>query len=192
MLEFFTGLTGPIVVFYAMAILASLVLVVQIVMMAFGFDDLGDVEGLDAGDGLSLISFRSLTGFFGGFGWAGVLMLENGSSMVAATGVGFGVGLVLMVSVAYVMKVLHSLKESGTIDFAAAIGEVGTVYVSIPAAESGGGQVRVMVQGRLKVVPAYTKSSTSITSERKVRVVALVDSGTLLVEPLGETVEKES
>ena len=172
-----------------MAILASLVLVVQIVLMAFGFDD---TEGLDAGDGLSLISFRSLTGFFGGFGWAGVLMLENGSSMVAATGVGFGVGLVLMASVAYVMKVLHSLKESGTIDFAAAIGEVGTVYVSIPAAQTGGGQVRVMVQGRLKVVPAYTKSSTSITSERKVRVIALVDSGTLLVEPLGETVEKES
>ena len=54
------------------------------------------------------------------------------------------------------MKLLYSLKESGNIDFQNAIDQIGTVYLTVPPNESGPGKVRVMVQGRLKIVTAYT------------------------------------
>ena len=48
---------------------------------------------------------------------------------------------------------------------------------------------REMVQGRLKVVTAYTRSKEKIDSQKKVKVIELLDARTLIVEPLG--VEKK-
>ena len=188
--DLFSLLGGELLVFYAIAILASLVLLVQLFLMLLGFDDLeaGDVA-LD--DGAGFLSFRSLTGFFGGFGWTGVVMLENGASLMSAIGGGFGVGLILMFSVVFLMRFVYSLKENGTVDLNNAVGQVGTVHVSVPPSESGAGRVRVMVQGRLKVVSAHTRSVERIPVGRKVTVQRLLDPVTLLVEPLGETEEEE-
>ncbi len=138
--DFFASGT-PLLIFYSMAILASIVLVIQIVLMLFGFDGDGDVglEDLGESEGLGFLSVRSVTGFFGGFGWMGVIMLENGSALPVAIAAGVGVGGVLMLSGAYLMKMLYSLRESGTIDFENAIGQVGTVYLPVPANESGPG-----------------------------------------------------
>ena len=189
----FSAMGVPLIVFYSMAILASIILVIQVLLMLFGFDgdsglgmdDLGETEGL------GFISVRSLTGFFGGFGWMGVIMLESGSALPIATATGVGVGGILMLSVAYMMKILYSLKESGTIDFENAIDQVGTVYLSVPPNESGPGKVQVMVQGRLKIVTAYTKSGEKILSQKKVKVTELLDPRTLLVEPLGAGTKEE-
>ena len=46
-----------------------------------------------------------------------------------------------------------------------------------------------MVQGRLKIFSALTTAPESIRSERKIRVTGLVDSETLLVEPLDQKQE---
>ena len=185
MVEFLEGASG-LLVFYSIAIIASLVLVVQIILAAFGFDDIDSVD-LDVGNGLSFLSLRSLTGFFGGFGWTGVIMLENEASLGAAIAAGVVAGLLLMVSIAYLMKLIYSLGESGTIDFRNAVGQVGTVYMRVPASQSGPGQVRVMVQGRLTMVSAFTNAAEPIPAEKKIRVTAMVDSRTVLVEPLGGT-----
>ena len=105
---------------------------------------------------------------------------------------GAGVGGVLMLSVAYLMSLLYSLRESGNIDYKDAIGQIGTVYLTIPPDQSGPGKIRVMIDGRLKVVLAYTKSNEQMSSERKVRAVAQLDARTLMVEPLGEESLTES
>jgi len=190
-LEWFSGLTLGLMVFYGIAIFATFVLVVQVVLLIFGVGDDIDVVDLQDADGLGLLSLRSAIGFLGGFGWTGLIALENGLSLGVATALGVVVGGVLMVSVAYLMKTLYSLRESGTINYEAAIGEVGTVYLTIPPNQSGPGQVRVMVQGRLKVVPAFTESETQIPSERRVKVVGLLDPRTLMVEPLGKAESRE-
>ena len=46
------------------------------------------------------------------------------------------------------------------------------------------GQVEVMVQGRLRVVQALTRSETGLPNRKRVKVVDVVDQTTLLVEPL--------
>ena len=41
-------------------------------------------------DGLTFLSLRSVTGFFGGFGWTGVLALQTGLSLSVAVRLGVG------------------------------------------------------------------------------------------------------
>ena len=187
MLEWFTTLGLPLLIFYGIAIVASLILIVQVGLMIFGLGDDLDADMDDFGDpgGLHILSLRSLTGFFGGFGWTGAILLGKGSSFLIAIVAGAGVGGVLMLSVAYLMSLLYSLRESGNINYKDAIGQIGTVYLTIPPDQSGPGKIRVMIDGRLKVVLAYTKSNERMSSERKVRVVAQLDARTLMVEPLG-------
>ena len=187
MLEWFATLGLPLFIFYGIAIVASLILIVQVGLMIFGLGDDLDADMDDVGDpgGLHILSLRSLTGFFGGFGWTGAILLGKGSSLVIAIVAGAGVGGVLMLSVAYLMSLLYSLRESGNIDYKDAIGQIGTVYLTIPPDQSGPGKIRVMIDGRLKVVLAYTKFNEQMSSERTVRVVAQLDARTLMVEPLG-------
>jgi len=180
---------GPLPLFYGIALIASLILVIQIVLAVFGFDDF---EADDADFGSGIVTLRSLTGFFGGFGWGGVLMLENGFSTGVSTLTATGVGLLLMLSFAYLMRLLYSLKESGNVDLENAVGKTGTVYVSIPAETSTLGQIQVMVQGRLQVVPATTHTGHRIGSGTQVRIVELVDGMTFVVEPASDVSTKES
>lgn len=190
MLESLTNFFGgPLPLFYGIALVASLVLVVQVVLTFFGFDDF-DADGADFGSGI--VTLRSLTGFFGGFGWTGVLMLESGFSTGVSTLAGVVVGIVLMLSFAYLMKLLYSLRESGNVELEAAIGKTGTVYVSIPPGGASVGQIQIMVQGRLQVVPASTNSAERIPSGGHVRVLDLIDGMTLLVEPVANVSKKES
>ncbi len=197
MIEWLEKLTVDLMVFYAIAVVASMTLIIQVAMMILGVGDDMDIDA-DAGigdtshpTGLHIFSLRSMTGFFGGFGWAGVIARESGFSVLAASGFGAVAGAVLMLSVAYLMKLLYSLWESGTIDYRNAVGELGTVYLAIPPGLSGAGQIRLMIQGRLKVIPAYTKWSHRIPIERKVKVVELLDPGTVVVEPLCPNTETE-
>jgi len=190
MLEWYTNLTAELMIFYATALTASFILVIQFLMTMIGLGDDLDFDIDTDTDGLSILSLRSLTGFFGGFGWTGVIALENGLSIPVATLLGAVVGGILMVSVAYLMRLFYSLRESGTIDYENAIGQVGTVYLPVPPNQSAPGRIRVMIQGRLKVIPAYTKLGERIPSQRKVKILELLDARTVLVEPLGSETEE--
>ena len=79
---------------------------------------------------------------------------------------------------------LLRLQSSGNLEYGNAVGTVGTVYSTIPAAEAGSGQLEVMVQGRLITAEARTQSSPALKPGTQARVIALVGQSTLLVEPL--------
>jgi hypothetical protein len=183
-MEWLASLPIELAIFFGIAFIATAVLLLQIALMIFGLDHVFGVEDLAAGDGMGIISVRSITGFFGGLGWTGVIALRKGMSVPAATIVGTLVGVVLMLSVALFMKLIYSLRESGTLDYNNAIGHVGTVYIAIPANQQGPGKVRVLVQGRVTIIAAFTESEEKIPTQQKVKVVGLIDERTLLVEPL--------
>jgi len=183
-------------IFYLLALIATLVLFFQFVMMFFGFGD-HDVGGHDVhsgdshagghADGLGIVSIRTVTAFFFGFGWAGALAIRQGHSIVISILIAFVVGAVFMTIVYSLMRFVYGLRASGTVDYKNAIGQVGDVYVSIPARESGSGQVQIMVQGRMRVVPAFTKAGRDLSGGSKIKVVGIVDERTLLVEPLSDS-----
>ncbi len=94
------------------------------------------------------------------------------------------VGFLLMMRVFWFMSFLYSLRQRGNLDYAYAIGETGTVYLPIPPERAGPGKIEVLVQGRLKVVDAFTRSEQRLENRSKVRVLDVIGENALLVEPL--------
>jgi hypothetical protein len=199
MSEWWSGLGLALQVFHGIGILASIILVIQLVLTVLGADadaagfdgdvdfggDPGALDGLDGaehGSGLGILSTRTVLAFLAGFGWTGVIVLERGHGMAPAVLISVGVGILLMLLVFWMMRWLYSLRESGSLDYRNAVGQVGTVYVRVPAAGDGTGQVQVLVQGRLATVAAAGRDAEAIASGNKVKVVGLAGSNTLEVE----------
>lgn len=174
-------------IFYAIGLFSLAVLVLQILLtlVGVGHHDADFSGHHDHDTGMGLLTVRTVTAFFVGFGWAGVIMLNKGYSMIPAIAVGAGTGLVFLLTTAFLIRNLLRLQSSGgNIDYNNAIGVVGTVYVTIPGAEAGGGQVELNIQGRLMTVGAYTRAAAALRPNTKVKVVGLIGGSTLLVEPL--------
>ena len=192
LLESFTWwarLTSAQQFFYGIGIAAGVVTLVLAVLTMVGVghhdgDFSGGHEGAGGHDDSSLLSVKPITGFFLGFGWGGGIALDHGFSLVAATAIALGVGGVMMVALAWLIRAIYSLRTDGTRQINDAIGAVGTVYVTLPPSRASGGQINVTVSGRLETVPALNAALRAIPSGEKVKVVGVIDTNTVLVEPL--------
>lgn len=191
-----SALATPDKVFWAIALVTSVILAIQILMTLFGFDGDADMDfdtdldvGMDAdaghGDGVGLLSVRTITAFFTGFGWGGILALDADFSTLGALVVGTLTGGAMMGIVFGMLRALYSMSYSGTLNYRNAIGAYGNVYLPIPPDMQGTGQVEVPVQGRLKTMQAMTRAHDRLPSQQRIKVVDLIDPQTLLVEPLG-------
>ena len=104
--------------------------------------------------------------------------------ITVATLVAFGSGTVVMLGLAWIIKAIYSMRSDGTRQINDAIGAIGTVYVTLPPARAAGGQVNVTVSGRLETLAAVNAALRAIPSGEKVKVVGVVDTNTVIVEPL--------
>ncbi|MEM7014380.1 MAG: hypothetical protein AAF585_23205 [Verrucomicrobiota bacterium] len=143
-----------------------------------------DVDADHDADGLGILSFRTIIAFLVGFGWIGAMGMDSGIGMFLSLIFAGGSGIVLMFVVYWLMKTLSKLKSDGTLNYANAIGEVGTVYLPIPPNREGAGQVEVMIQGRLVVTQAFTGADTRIENQAKVRVIDVLGDNSLIVQPV--------
>jgi hypothetical protein len=174
-------------IFYVIGLFSLAVLFLQILLTLVGVGH-HDADFSGHGDhdtGIGVLTVRTVTAFFVGFGWTGVIMLNRGYSMTAAIAAGTATGVVFLLATAVLIRNLLRLQSGGgNVDYNNAIGTVGTVYVTIPAAEAGGGQLELTIQGRLMMAEAYTKAARNLLPNSKARVVGLIGRSTLLVEPL--------
>lgn len=183
--QWWNALNLELQVFYGIGILALLILVLQFAMLLFGLDHDTDFSADAVHDsGLGIFSVRGITAFFLGFGWTGVIALKAGLPLGAAIALGILVGGVLMLAIFFLMRAMMRLQSSGTLDYANAVGEVATVYVTVPAEGKAGGQIEVMIQGRLSTVEALHHGAERLSPGTKVQVTALVGRSTFVVEPL--------
>ncbi|MDP4625055.1 MAG: NfeD family protein [Akkermansiaceae bacterium] len=176
-------------IFYGIAIVSGVVLVLQLFMSFFmGADDMdfgGADGGLDIHDsGMSIFSVRGVTAFFTGFGWTGVICKQQGMAILPSVLIAFFVGFSMMVGIYLMMRSLMKLQSSGTLDYGNAVGQMGTAYLTIPPLQRAGGQVETMIQGRLVTAEALQKGMEPIKPGTKVKVVERIGSTTLIVEPL--------
>ena len=197
MIEYWTHLTPAMKTFVGLGAISSVVLTLQMLLAMFG----GDMDGLDSdvdipdtgeGGATGILSIRTIGAFFTGFGWSGAAMLQAGHGTGAATFVGLTVWSIFMALIFYLMSYLHSLRQEGTINYANAVGKIGSVYLPIPPHRKGIGQIEVLVQGRLKIVQAISDNDEKIGNRVAVRVTELVDEQTILVEPLENESPKDS
>ncbi len=188
-----TELTFAKQFFYGIGLVAGLVSIVLMVLSLIGMDhddavdalgatDLADAHDGDTGGGI--FSVKPLTGFFLGFGWAGGLAMDAGLPFFGALACALGAGGAFMAVIVVMFRLILAMRSDGTARIGDTVGSIGTVYLSLPAAKASGGQVVVNFRGRQETFAALNSADRAVPSGDKVKVVAVVDPHTVLVEPL--------
>jgi hypothetical protein len=176
-------------IFYGIALTAGLVSLVLMVMAVFGMEHDDAVDALASGgdidhDGGGIFSVKPLTGFFLGFGWIGGFSLGRGAEVWIAVILGCLAGGAMMAVIVFMFRAILGIRSDGTARIEDAVGAVGTVYLTLPAAKGSGGQVTVNFRGRQETYAALQGGEKAIASGEKVKVISLIDARTVLVEPL--------
>lgn len=178
-------------VYFCIALLFSVILVIQFVLLLLGIG--GDSEGLDlTGDGetdisvdldsgLAMFTLKGMIAFFSVGGWVGFTLGDGSMKSVWVILISIGTGLIALVAVGFLMRSVTKLQQNGTMDIKNAVGKTAEVYLTIPAKCSSCGKITVEVQGQLTELDAMTESEEPIKTGTKVKVVK-TDETTAYVE----------
>ena len=213
----FSSLDPTMRLFWACAIAASIVFIIQNALMLMGIGDMDSDVDADVstdfdvhtdidGDGVggdadvssghtghegtlgsagifSLFTLRNFINFFLGFGWGGISFapaIQNTGLLVL---VAFICGLIFVAVFVVMLRALLSLERNGSFKIQDCVGLTASVYLRIPADHSAAGKVQVSVNGSVHEICAFTDGDFLPTGTR-VRIVKVIDSGSLLVEKL--------
>lgn len=205
MLEWWEALGSAGQVFACIAIPATVMLLIQMVLTLIGLGgDEGDAEveaeadGIDDGieiddadeafergdvfdGGLRLFTLRGLIAFFSVMGWVGTICCGSGLHLALSILISVASGFLAMTVLALLMKWLFSLQYDGTENVREALGVSGTVYLRIPPARTGKGKINAIIQGKLCEKYAVTDEETMINADEEVTVVGISGEETLIV-----------
>lgn len=172
--------------FYGVAVISLVALFFQIILsVVFGMEHGADMANVgDHDSGMGIFSVRGVTAFFTGFGWTGVVLTKRGFGLPLTLVIALAVGGALMVGIFLMMRAFLRLQSDGNLDYGNAVGQLGTAYVTIPPVQRAGGQVEIMIQGRLVTAEALQKGGQPIAPGTKVKIVERIGSSTLIVEVL--------
>ena len=190
-IEWWNSLIRAQQIFALVGIAATVVLLIQTAMLLFGMGDdadgdVDDVDLADAGDGLVIFSIKGIVAMLSILGWTGVIFLGTGMDHTLAIFLAFLCGVAALFAMAFVMRAMSRLQSSGNIDVGNAIGKVGQVYIPIKPNGSAQGKVNITVQGTYTEFSAITMSNETLSTGSYVRVVAVDEAGTLMVEPVSK------
>lgn len=199
MFEWWDTLNTVQQVFAMIAIPSTLIMVIQTVMLAFGWigdsdvdmDDVPDGDGDLADDGLTLFSVRGIVAMLAVTGWTAIAFIESGLNQIVSVLIAIVLGLLTLVGMAYFMRAVYRLQTSGNLDVGNAVGKVAKVYIPIVGNAKKQGKVTMTLQEKYCEFDAITTSPETLPTGSYVRVVAVDGTGTLVVEPLAEG-KKES
>ncbi len=191
--EWFTALTLFEKIYWVVALIASAILVILLILTLLG----GDAEDMDAGDvdadvegdygiGFQFLSFKNLMGFLTIFGWSGIACLDGGLSKGLTVLISVVCGLLMMFAMASLFYYLGKLQSSGTLRLKSALNQVGEVYLTIGAGRSKIGKVSITVQGTLRELEALTDEEKDLVLGNVVRVKDITENGILIVELLNK------
>lgn len=174
-------------VFWFIAIVFSILLLIQIIMLIIGFE----TETSDAVDHpidspgveheFSALSVRSIIAFFTFFGWTGVLTMNNHLGIWLSVFFATLAGLAAMFVVAWLMFKFAQLEQSGTLNLYHALNQAGEVYIPVPPNKTGRGRITLMIDGRSREMDAMTEGGPLKTGQ-PVRVTDILEDNILMVE----------
>jgi len=186
--QWWETLTSAHQVFWFIAIIFSVLFLIQFILLVIGFDaDSGSID--HPGDvgvyehEFSALSVRSIIAFFTFFGWTGVLALNNHFSVWLAVLFASIAGLTAMFIVAYMIFKFSQLEQSGTLNLYNALDQPGEVYLPIPGQGKGVGKVHLKVDGTIREVDAVTEGE-ALKTGTSIKVVEIMNGNVLMVEYL--------
>ncbi len=187
-------------ILYCIAIPATLVLILQTVLVIMGFGDgasgadfnPSDTSGLDldgdvsAGDlvdgdvadaisgdfgSLKLFTIQGAVAFLATFSWVTIVLVNADMNAAVALLIGFACGAAMMYFVAKLLQWMGKLSENGTFRLKSVIGETAQVYLTILPNGENGGKVTLNSTSRFAEVDAITEGPQAIPSGSRVRIV---------------------
>lgn len=187
-------------ILYCIAIPATLVLILQTVLVIMGFGDgasgadfnPSDTSGMDldgdvsAGDfldgdvadavsgdfgSLKLFTVQGAVAFLATFSWVAIVCVNTGMHPVAAIAIGIACGGAMMYVVAKLLRAMAKLAENGTFRLKSVVGETAQVYLTILPNGENGGKITLNSTSRFAEVDAITEGPQSIPSGSRVRIV---------------------
>ena len=176
-------------IFWACALIGSLIFLIQLVLTLVGMDssdvevDFDGPDTLDLGGGMSLFSLRALVHFLVGFGWTGVSMRGLIDNNVVLILVSVAVGLFFAWIIKMLWDKIRHLEHNGAYKIEDAVGLTATVYIPIPPARSGTGKVQISIGGSVQELNAVSDSTDNLKTVQLVAVDSVINSSTLLVTP---------
>jgi membrane protein implicated in regulation of membrane protease activity len=186
------GVLGAI--YFWIAVAATLFLIIQIIMMLFSFGSGGDVDlngdgvpdsdfDSDVGTGIGLFTVKSLTAFFTIGAWIGLLFCCILPETLAWVSVfpALICGGVAMIAMAFAMKGMLKLQQSGNLQKENIVGKTATVYVSIQPSRSGRGKITLTAQGQFTELDAITDETEKLSAGEQV-VITEFQNGTAVVK----------
>ena len=184
-----TSLDLYLKIMWGIAIPFSLLFIFQMLMTFLGMGDQGEISGdadvdADVQMPFQFFTFRNLVNFFLGFSWTGISFYESIGSKVWLTLLSVFVGLLLVAIVMALLYALSKAAQSGNIDINNAVGKPATVYYTIPAAGQGKGKVQMSIQQAVREYDAISEEEEPMRTGNMVRVKAVVDAHTLMVEKM--------
>ena len=132
--------------------------------------------------GLRLFTIKGIMAFLMMGSWVGFLLSKSGVPEVIASICAFVSGVIALVFIAKIMQMILGLQEDGTMKVKNALGQIGQVYIRIPAEEQGMGKVNVTVQETLCEFDAVTEKSETIKTGEMVYVTDIRAGNVLVVE----------
>ena len=202
MMIWWNSMTGIEHFFALMAIAATLMLLIQTVLLVFGFEGNGPDDSLEVDQsalatsdeveldheraeiqdpGLRIFTVRGFVAFFSIFGWCGLACLQGGLSVPLSLLISFPAGLASMVAIALLLKLILSAQSDGSVRLANAVGKSGSVYMRVPAGRTQRGKVNVTVHGSYIEVDAVTDEDEDLFPGQQVTVIGMANPNTLLV-----------
>ena len=179
-------------IFFLIALPSSLVLILQTILLLLGIGDDdadfdGDIEGdMSGDDGLAIFSVRGILSMFCIMGWSGFALLATPLPPVVSVLISVALGILTLFGIAYLMRGINRLQSSGNLQISNAIGKVGQVYIPIPGSAKAAGKINLTVQEQYREFSAITMQENELKTGAYVRVVAVDDAGTLVVEPVAK------
>ncbi len=206
MMEWWESLSVAGRVFYCTAIPATLVLLIQTIMLflgigsdadggdmpddlpdgdvgdgVFGEDSVSETPDFEGLSGLRIFTLRGIIAFFVVFGWLGVALDAADVALYITLPVAVGGGVLMMVVLALLMRAVMRLRSDGNLDNRNAVGTAGKVYLTIPPSRMGEGKVQVMLQGSYVERDAVTDDTEAIPTGSEIVVVGVSGQTSLVV-----------
>lgn len=189
-------MSGQAAWFGVPAVAGTLIFILKLVLMFVGGDTMdldtdvdsppdAALDGNDSTGAFKALSLQSIAAFAMGFGWGGLGVYHGLNAGIMLSVVGAIGGGVLMVWVlAMLLRGVLALQSDGTVSMKQAVGVEGNVYVTVPGAGAGSGQVKLVVSGRQRIVNAITDGGP-LPSSSRVKVVKVNSDNTVHVVGVG-------
>jgi hypothetical protein len=152
-------------------------------------DEINLDDVIESSQAFKVLSLRSIVTFFTLFSWGSALFTADGMPVAKAMGIASIWGLAGMLAIAGIFYFMGKLTETGTKDIATCKGQIGTVYLDIPA--DGFGEIKTTVSGVPEHVKAKSMDGEALLAGTQVRVVRVFDQALVGVEKLTEKGETE-